>query len=50
MSSKTFQEAYKTDMLAFWHDVTKIRTPVWHRTTTIFMMLFLLYSDSMYVM
>jgi len=28
MSGKTFQEAYRTDMLAFWHDLTKVRKPI----------------------
>ena len=28
MAPKTYIEAYKTDMLAFWHDVTKIKKPV----------------------
>lgn len=28
MSSKTYMQAYKTDMLASWQDISKIRTPV----------------------
>lgn len=28
MASKTYMEAYNTDMLAFWHDITQIRKPV----------------------
>jgi enoyl-CoA hydratase len=28
MSTKTYMEAYKTDMLASWHDITKIKKPV----------------------
>lgn len=28
MASKTYMDAYKSNMLAFWEDVTRIRKPV----------------------
>lgn len=28
MKDKTYMEAYNTDMLSFWHDITKVRKPV----------------------
>lgn len=28
MSNKTYMEAYKTDMLSFWHDITQVKKPV----------------------